>query len=145
MPFLFSQPSPGEALNPQATGDSMPDIHLCLQACSDDAKPLWLCAAMWGILHALCISIPCIYIQSSGNLIVNRIKSPLLHNYRGQAKRVLKLFVSQVIRMRPKVSKLPAIKGISSLANPLQGLVCGKHRNAPLFLVLLDIITFSVI
>ncbi|KAM9227586.1 uncharacterized protein RG961_006655 isoform 2-T8 [Leptosomus discolor] len=32
LPFCCSQTSPGGALNPQATGGRMPDIHVCLQA-----------------------------------------------------------------------------------------------------------------
>lgn len=35
MPFCCSQTSPGGALNPQATGDRMPDIYLRLQACGE--------------------------------------------------------------------------------------------------------------
>lgn len=142
-PFAVARPALEQplTLQPLVTGCLTPTHAQSPRGDLADAKPRGQCAALGGgaglgSLHFSRMHLHPISWQSYRS----STKSPLL-NYRGQTKRVLKLCVSQVIRMWPKVSKLAAVKGTSSLANPLQGPVCGKPWNAALFFLLLDVMT----
>lgn len=107
-------------LRPLVTGCLLSPHARSRRAELSDAKPLRQCAAVGGASRLFAFQSQASTSNHPG-ILSNSVKSPLL-NYRGQTKRVLKLCVSQVIRMWPKVSNLPAIKGTSSSpANSLRG------------------------